>query len=53
MNLNVNMKFFYVIWMPQLLTVDQKPVHVTCFKAGLQQFQQNPQDFRRRFVTVY
>jgi hypothetical protein len=39
-------------WVPRLLTLDQKQNCVTCSKENLQVFQQNPQHFRRRFVTV-
>jgi hypothetical protein len=37
---------------PRLLTDDQKQNRVRCSKDNLQLFQWNPQDFRRRFVTV-
>ena len=39
-------------WVPRLLTLDQKRNRVKCCKDGLQLFQKNPQDFKRRFVTV-
>ncbi|XP_025155966.1 histone-lysine N-methyltransferase SETMAR-like [Harpegnathos saltator] len=49
---HLDMKKLFSRWVPRLLTVDQKLNRVRCSKDGLQLFQQNPQDFRRRFVIV-
>ena len=49
---HLGMKKLSARWVPRLLTVDHKRNRVRCSKDGLQLFQQNPQDFRCRFVTV-
>jgi histone-lysine N-methyltransferase SETMAR len=49
---HLNMRKLSARWVPRLLTVDQKQNRVRCSKDNLQLFQWNPQDFRRRFITV-
>jgi hypothetical protein len=49
---HLNMRKLSTRWVLQLLTDDQKRNRVRCSKDNLQLFQLNPQDFRRRFVTV-
>lgn len=49
---HLNMRKLFTRWVPRLLTVDQKRNRVRCSKDNLELFQLNPQDFKRRFVTV-
>jgi hypothetical protein len=49
---HLNMRKLSARWVLQLLTVDQKQNCVRCSKDNSQLFQRNPQDFRRRFITV-
>ena len=39
-------------WMPRLLTIDQKRIHMTISARNLAYFIRNPKEFLRRFVTM-
>ncbi|KYN01329.1 hypothetical protein ALC62_07948 [Cyphomyrmex costatus] len=39
-------------WVPRLLTVENKRVHMTISKECLDLFKRNPREFFRRYVTV-
>lgn len=49
---HLDMRKLSARWVPRLLTIDQKRTRVKCCMDGLQLLQRNPQDFKRRFVTV-
>ena len=39
-------------WVPRLLTIDQKRIHVTTLEQNLAYFSRNPKEFLRRFMTM-
>lgn len=49
---HLDMRKLSARWVPRLLTLEQKRNRVRYCMDGLQLFQKNPEDFKRRFVTV-
>ena len=46
------MKKLCAKWMPRLLTIDQKRIHVTTSEQNVAYFKRNLKEFLRRFVTI-
>ena len=46
------MRKLYERWVPRLLTIDQKRIHMTISARNLAYFNRNPKEFLRRFVTM-
>ena len=46
------MRKLCIRWLPRLLPIDQKCIHVTTSKQNLLNFNRNPQKFLRSFLTM-
>ena len=46
------MRKLFARWVPRLLTIDQKRIHVTTSERNSTYFNRNPKEFLRRFVTM-
>jgi histone-lysine N-methyltransferase SETMAR len=49
----LDMKKLCAIWMPCLLTADQKRTRMKISEQCLESFNENKTDFVRRFITMY